>query len=992
MSGGSTISTVEPAAGNLRVQSSVYGSAIALLYGRLRVSGNLLWYGGFAAIPHTTTQSSGGKGGGGITQSNTTYTYTAAVMMALGEGPVSAVRTVWRGKAKLAGDSASSGLSLVGGALGQPVWGYLSTNYPAQALGYSGMAYMYTPAYDLGGDASIENHSFEVSTAWEAVSTGDANLALVAQDLLTNQRAGASFPAGQAGDFSAWANYCLAQNLVGSPALLQQKPAAEWLRYLLDLSNTDVTWSQGVLKYVPLGDAACAANGATYTPNTTPVYDLTEDHFLVDSADADPLRPERRPPDDVYNHVRIEYSNRGNDYNTEIAERKDAADIDVRGLRTKKTVEAHAICDAAVAELLASLLLQREMGVRNLYKFTLPWTFALLEPLDLVSVTDAYLALTRVPVRINTITETDAGDFEIEAEDCPVGLASSPAYGAPAGSGFSHNYNANPGDSNPPTVFEAPDTLTTNGLEIWIGTSGGPLWGGAQVWVSQDGATYRQVGDIPGPARQGVLAVALAAGDDPDVTNTLTADMSMSRGQLLSGSQADADSLTTLCVLEGELLSYQTANLVAANRYELSYLRRGAYNTAVVSHPVGASFTRVDEAFFKLPFTAAQIGQKFYIKLPASNIYGGAQQSLADVSAITYTPTGAALQSPLPDLTGVGTNYVGGQQQIYWDAVSDFRQPDVNYEIRAGATWDGSTVLGRTPLPTFTPPGNGTYWVAAHYMTSGGVSAYSLNPTQVVVTGATLARNVVAVWDEAATSWSGTRSNLDLVGGELMLGAAGDILGVADFLGLLDVLWFGGVASSGSYTLPAGHTVDIGRVAPCQVSISYTARGQSIYDNFLAMADVLGVSDLFGASLGAKIGIQAQIATAGDDAVYGPWLNYQPGLYNARYFKARLLVASSDPQVTGFITSLNFSVDVPDRIDPYQAVTSASAATPITYSKPFNGGAGAGGLPLVQCTIVGAMAGDDIVISSPTLSGCAIDVYNTGARVMRTVNVQIQGY
>lgn len=992
MSGGGTVSTVEPSAGNLRVQSSIYGSAIALLYGRLRISGNLLWYGGFQAIPHTTTQSSGGKGGGGITQSNTTWTYTAAVMMALGEGPVSSVRTVWRGKAKLAGDSASSGLSLVPGTLGQAVWGYLSTSHPAQALGYSGMAYMYTPAYDLGGDASIENHSFEVSTAWEAVSTGDANLALVAQDLLTNPRAGASFPAGQAGDFSAWANYCLAQNLVGSPALLQQKPAAEWLRYLLDLSNTDVTWSQGVLKYVPLGDAACAANGASYTPNTTPVYDLTEDHFLVDSADADPLRLERRPPDDVYNHVRIEYSNRGNDYNTEIAERKDAADIDVRGLRTKGTVEAHAICDAAVAELLASLLLQREMGVRNLYKFTLPWTFALLEPLDLVSVTDDYLALTRVPVRINTITETDAGDFEIEAEDCPVGLSSSPAYGAPAGSGFSHNYGATPGDSNPPTVFEAPDTLTASGLEIWIGTSGGPLWGGAQVWVSQDGATYRQVGDIPGPARQGVLAAALGAGGDPDTVNVLTADMSMSRGALLSGSQADADSLTTLCVVEGELLSYQTATLVAANRYELSYLRRGAYNTEVASHAAGASFTRVDGAFFKLPFTAAQIGQKFHIKLPASNIYGGAQQSLADVSAITYTPTGSALQSPLPNLTGVGTNYLGGLQQIYWDAAPDFRQPNVDYEIRAGATWSGGTVIGTTPLTGFTAPGNGTYWIAAHYKTVGGANVYSVTPTQVTVSGAALERNVVATWDEVATGWTGAVSNMAVMGAELMLGAAGNVLAVADFLGLPDALWYGGVVPAGSYVLPAGHAVDIGRVAACQVGISYTARGQSVYDNVLVVANFLNVTDLLGAALGSSISVQPQIAIAGDDGIYGAWQNYQPGLYNARHFKAQALVASSDPQVTGFVSSLQFSVDVPDRIDPYQITTSATAAFPLPYMAPFNGGAGAAGLPLVQATVINAQAGDDVKVSNQTLAGCDVEVYNGGSRAVRIVNVQVQGY
>jgi len=96
--GGSTISNVQPSAGNLRIQTSVFGSAIAIAYGRPRISGNLLWFGSFMAIPHTSTTSSGGKGGGGVTQSDTSWTYTAAVMLSLGEGVINDVLTVWKGK------------------------------------------------------------------------------------------------------------------------------------------------------------------------------------------------------------------------------------------------------------------------------------------------------------------------------------------------------------------------------------------------------------------------------------------------------------------------------------------------------------------------------------------------------------------------------------------------------------------------------------------------------------------------------------------------------------------------------------------------------------------------------------------------------------------------------------------------------------------------------------------------------------------------------
>lgn len=109
MSGGSkTISNITPAAGNLRIQTSVYGAAIAIVYGTTRVSGNLTWFGGFRAIPHTSTQSSGGKGGGGVKSETTTFTYEAAVLMSLGEGPFNTVVSAWRGKTRYSGLPASS--------------------------------------------------------------------------------------------------------------------------------------------------------------------------------------------------------------------------------------------------------------------------------------------------------------------------------------------------------------------------------------------------------------------------------------------------------------------------------------------------------------------------------------------------------------------------------------------------------------------------------------------------------------------------------------------------------------------------------------------------------------------------------------------------------------------------------------------------------------------------------------------------------------------
>ena len=270
MSGAKTLSTSETKIEALSLQSSAYGVTIPMVWGVNRIAGNMVWYGGFKAVPHTST--TGGKGGGAKTQS-TSYTYTASVMMGLCEGQIASITRAWKGKKLFTGGFASSqllstiesytvpagggaytvahattfathssvtmnsrfylsegrdftrvggaytfpasmggrslvisyqwgnggaqtalqamGLSFMSGALGQPAWSYLTSNYPAQAIGYSGLAGVYAQDYDLGASAQVDNHSFEIQgpQAYSISTTiPDANPALVTFDALANDR------------------------------------------------------------------------------------------------------------------------------------------------------------------------------------------------------------------------------------------------------------------------------------------------------------------------------------------------------------------------------------------------------------------------------------------------------------------------------------------------------------------------------------------------------------------------------------------------------------------------------------------------------------------------------------------------------------------------------------------------------------------------------------------------------------------------------------
>lgn len=260
----------------------------------------------------------------------------------------------------------------------------------------------------------------------------------------------------------------------------------------------------------------------------------------------------------------------------------------------------------------------------------------------------------------------------------PIGVGTATLYARQATAGSGLDTLVAPGSTNPPIVFEPPAGLSGGALEVWLVASGGASWGGCQVWVSSDGNTYALAGTLYRGARQGVLTAALPAHADPDIADTLSVDLTQSQGQLLSGTQADADGLVTLCYCDGELVSYQTATLTSFYHYDLGYLRRGAYDTAIAAHPSGGSFARFgpnDPSLLKYPYPASYVGRTIFIKLPAFNSFGQALQSLADVTSTIVTLLGAGVatvNNPVISSLAAGTNQDWGTVGSAVVAAADF--------------------------------------------------------------------------------------------------------------------------------------------------------------------------------------------------------------------------------------------------------------------------------------------------------------------------------
>ena len=631
--GSTTISTSDKRINSMRIQQSAYGLTQPLVYGKNRVAANMFWYGDFKATAHTTTTKSGGKGGKTKTK-NTTYTYSASLMLGLCENKIKDIGIIWRDKEQIVTGNMpiiigykrqgfnslkpiieyriqtpieQLGFELFDGDH-NPVWGYLASKHPDEAVHYPFLGYVACANYDLGGSAALSNHNFEViSDITFSETIHDANPADVIEDFITNPRYGAA-PSLNMADLSEFRTYCAATNLLISPALTEQREAFEIISEIVEAVNCAVVPSPDGLKIRSYGDSAVTGNGVTFTPNLEPVYHLTDDDFLGEDQ---PIRVRRSRDTDAYNHCQIEYANRFNQYNTETVEAKDQANIEMFGLRTQDPVKFDFFCEPKIARHAVQLLLQRRLYVRNEYEFELGWKYCRLEPMDIVTITDESLGLNQFPVRITRVEEDEEGVLSITAEELAVGSRSAVEYDLQSSNGYQGG-NEEPGNVNAPAIFEPPLELTDGKNQIWVAASGGINWGGCNVWASIDNTTYEMIGTIYGSARYGTLVSAIDA-DDTSMQVQLNTS-----SQIFGGTLEDAEVDATLCKVGDEYINYIDATLDGSGRYTLSSMLRGRFDDAS-SHNAGESFVRIDRAIFEYDFNPNMIDKQIYLKFTSFN-------------------------------------------------------------------------------------------------------------------------------------------------------------------------------------------------------------------------------------------------------------------------------------------------------------------------------------------------------------------------------------
>lgn len=623
----------------IQIQTSTQSLPIPILWGTNRLAPNIINY-----INFRHQDASKGKGGKSGNQ-----TYFADVQLALCEGASAGYTTVmgkaWDGQAHI--EFVNTGFGLYPGTATQGIWP--NAAHAGQNLNYAYTVVLAQGGLALGPSASIPSYNFEVLSTFQNHNVNnagsDANFGDIIPDFLTNPRYGVGFDSTLLSGFDTLTTYHLAQGIFVSPLLKDPEQVTATLQRWATIGNFWIFWSGTQLKVVCLGDGAITANGVTYTPNTTPVYNLGPDDFRSGSASSNtgepPVTVTRKDPADCYNIVQLDAAIRGHNYETSPYMWQDQASIDAVGVQSPNIVSSTEICNVNTAATVAALIGLRQLYIRNTYKFKLLPNFILLEPGDIVTLTEPHIGLFQTPVRLLEVSEDDKGVLDFTAEEFPGNVGSAyiqstePWSGAPP-----YDPNVAPGSVNTP-AFVQPDTSLTSGLsEIWIATSGGQYFGGCAIYLSFDGLNYNELGQNAHSSYQGTLTASTPAATGLDNTNPLAVDLTECDGVLpATATTADADAYRTLILVENELMAYGRVTPTGTYTSNLTYLRRGLYGTTPQSHSVGAAFSRIDQtSIFAYTLPAAYLGATLHFKFPTVNVFGNSAQALSDCTDYTFTP------------------------------------------------------------------------------------------------------------------------------------------------------------------------------------------------------------------------------------------------------------------------------------------------------------------------------------------------------------------
>jgi hypothetical protein len=431
-----------------------------------------------------------------------------------------------------------------------------------------------------------------------------------------------------------------------------QKKASDWLADLYDCMHAVPVWSGFKLKSIPRSEVSTVGNGGIYIAPTSagPVANLQEKDFIA-GEDSPVITVERKSRTDSWNLMSIQCPGRNSQYDDILVTAPERLAITTYGIRRDSPKMLRSLQSPEMAANLLGSMIRREFYMRNIYSFKLKANWKLLEPMDLVTITDQAGGIEHLPVRLLSIDEDENFALQCTAEPYIYGVNALVPGDIPTHEPYSPDWSESPASINPPIIFQPPSGLDTNALWAVI-SNADPIYGGCLVYVSiDDGASYEALNYVWGKAKMGFLTYEWPDSTDPDTTNDLYVDLEESLGVLANHTPQQRDYFTApYYVGDGgntyEIITFGNVEELYAYNFKIlatgvgNLIHRGVFSTTHALHIVNSHFCSLWTAgIFKIDMKPQWVGVELYFKFAAVNLAGKGMQSLADCTAYTYTPS-----------------------------------------------------------------------------------------------------------------------------------------------------------------------------------------------------------------------------------------------------------------------------------------------------------------------------------------------------------------
>jgi len=361
------------------------------------------------------------------------------------------------------------------------------------------------------------------------------------------------------------------------------------------------------------------------------------------------------------------------------------------------------------------------------------------------------------------------------------------------------------------------------------------------------------------------------------------------------------------------------------------------------------------------------------------------------------------ITAPPADVTNFDGNVVGSNLFLSWTPVADLDL--AHYIIRyshltSGAVYSEAENIAQVPVGSSTlalqNAGVGTYFIKAVDDTTSGSNS-SVNPAVFVVTSIGIGDlNVVATLTENP-SFAGVKSGVSINSEGYLELAEGfkfdDATGLFDArgqdtdpVGLFDD--FTGYGSSGIYYF--FNDLDLGQKYTSRLTFSFTstrfdrtANFDSATGNFDDRGDGVALFDGDPTAF-SDTSVSLQLRHTDDDPTGTPtwsdWQAFSVSDITARAFEFRLVLSSTDTNVTPIVSALSATVDMQDRTTSGSDIT-FTGTTNITFDDPFVV------TPALGISLANLTDGDRYTITNKTRTGFTINTFTGGSASTNAVTL-----